>query len=133
MCSCYFCAALYANRWNLTSTVFTQFTLEIIYFFPISGLFLLFAMAGLCSFQAVTGVTCGSRRGFTNCVALNRCDGDLSSHLQKHCLSSENVCKKDLILERAGLLELTEEQIKNLTVCPAPRFYPWKVLTAFEM
>ena len=57
------------------------------FIFPISGLFLLFAMAGLCSFQIVTGVTCGSRRGFTDCVALNRCDGDINSHLQKHRLS----------------------------------------------
>ena len=73
-------------------------------------------MAGLCSFQVVTGVTRGSRRGFTDCVALNRCDGDISSHLQKHCLLRENVCEKDLILARAGLLELTEEQVKNMTV-----------------
>ena len=79
-------------------------------------------MVGLCSFQAVTGVTCGSRREFTDSVALNRCDGDISSHLQKHCLSRENVCKKDLILAIAGLLELTKEQIKNLTVCSAHRF-----------
>ena len=34
----------------------------------------------------------------------------------------ENVCEKDLILARAGLLELTEEQVKNMTVSPAYRF-----------
>ena len=33
-----------------------------------------------------------------------------------------NVCEKDLILARAGLLELTEEQVKNMTLCPAHRF-----------
>ena len=79
-------------------------------------------MAGLCSFQVATGVTSGSRRGFTDCVAQNRCDGDISSHLQKYRLSRENVCEKDLILARAGLLELTEEQVKNMTVCPVHRF-----------
>ena len=78
-------------------------------------------MAGSCSFSAVTGGACGSSRGFTDCVALNSCDDDISSHLQKHHLSRENVCEKDLILARAGLLELTEEQLKNMTVCPAHR------------
>ena len=79
-------------------------------------------MAGLCSFQVATGVTSGSRRGFTDCVAQNRCDGDISWDVQKHRLSRENVCEKDLILARAGLLELTEEQVKNMTVCPVHRF-----------
>ena len=79
-------------------------------------------MARLCSFQVVTGVNCGCKRGFTDCVALNRCDSDINSHLQKHRLSTENVCEKDLILARAGLLELTEKQVKNMTVCPAHRF-----------
>ena len=79
-------------------------------------------MARLFSFQAVTGVTCRSRRRFTDRGALNRCDGDISSHLQKLHLSRENVCEKDLILARAGLLEPTEEQVKSMTVCPAHRF-----------
>ncbi|XP_067038307.1 uncharacterized protein [Acropora muricata] len=79
-------------------------------------------MAGLCSFSAVTSGTCGGSRGFTDCVDLNSCDGDISSHLQNHHLSRENVCEKDLILARAGLLELTDEQVKNMTVCPAHRF-----------
>ena len=79
-------------------------------------------MAGFCSFSAVTSGTCGGSRGFTDCVDLNSCDSDISSHLQNHHLSRENVCEKDLILARAGLPELTEEQVKNMTVCPAHRF-----------
>ena len=78
-------------------------------------------MARLCSFSAVKGVTCGGSRGFTDCVALNSCDSDISSHLQNDHLSRENVREKDLILGRAGLLELTEEQVRNMTVCPAHR------------
>ena len=87
-------------------------------------------MAELCSFQVVTGVTCGSRRGFTDFVALDRCDGDVNSHLQKHPLSRENVREKDLILARAGLLEPTEEQVKNMTVCPAHCFTLGKYVLA---
>jgi len=79
-------------------------------------------MAGLCSLSEVTGDTCGSSRGFTDCVGLNSCDGDISSYLQNHHLSRENVCEKDLILSKAGFVELSEEQVKNMTVCPAHRF-----------
>ena len=35
-----------------------------------------------------------------------------------HRLSRENVCEMGLTLARAGLLELTDDQIKNMTVCP---------------
>ena len=79
-------------------------------------------MAGLCFFSAVTSSKCGSSRAFTDCVDLNSCDGDISSLLQNHHLSRVYVCEKDLILARADLLELTEEQVKNMTVCPAHRF-----------
>jgi len=78
-------------------------------------------MAGLCSFSAVTSGMGESSPGFTECVALNSCDSDISSHLQNRHLSRENVREKDQILARAGLLELTEEQVKNMTVCPAHR------------
>ena len=85
------------------------------------GLFLLFTIAGSSSFSAVTGGTCESSRGSTDCVALNIFDGDISSHLQKHHLSRENVCEEDLILARAGPLELTEQV--NMTVLTAHPFF----------
>ena len=79
-------------------------------------------MEGFCSFSAITGGKCGFSRGNTECIALNSCDGDIGLHLANHHLSRENVRERDLILARAGLLELSEEQIKNMTVCPAHRF-----------
>ena len=78
-------------------------------------------MEGFCSFSAITGGKCGFSRGNTECIALNSCDGDIGLHLANHHLSRENVRERDLILARAGLLELSE-QIKNMTVCPAHRF-----------
>ena len=121
----FFCTALvlnltYANSWQLMPCVLI---LQ-------AGIVLLFAfrvvsfceMAGFCSFSATIGGKCGSSRGYTECIALNDCDGDISSHLANHHLSRENTCERDLILARAGLLELTEEQIKNMMVCPAHRF-----------
>ena len=73
-------------------------------------------------FSVVTGGKCGSTQGYTECAALNNCDGDISSHLAHHHLTRKNTCEKDLILARAGLLELTEEQITNMMVCPAHLF-----------
>ena len=55
-------------------------------------------------------------------MCLNSCNADISSHLMDHHLSRENVCEMDLILARAGLLELTDDQIKNMTVCPVHRY-----------
>ena len=79
-------------------------------------------MAATCSFSAITGGKCGSNRGCVDFVCLNSCNADISSHLMNHHLSRENVCEMDLILARAGLLELTDDQIKNMTVCPVHRY-----------
>ena len=105
-------------------------TVEVVRAYITAGTVLLFAflvvsfceMAGFCSFSATIGGKCGSSRGYTECMALNDCDSDISSHLANHHLSRENTCETDLIPARAGLLELTEEQIKNMMVCPAHRF-----------
>lgn len=97
------------------------FTVRMGYFVSVR-LVLSRGMAGLCSFSAIIGGNCGSSRGCIDSVALNSCDGDISSHLMNHHLSRENVSERDLILARAGLLELTEEQIKNMMVCPAHRY-----------
>ena len=78
-------------------------------------------MAALCSFSGIIGWKCGSGRGCKDFVALKSFEDDVSSHLKTQHLSKENVSEKDLILERAGLLEITEEQIENMTICPAHR------------
>ena len=79
-------------------------------------------MAAFCSFCAIRGGKCGSNRGCADFVCLNSCNADFSSHLMSHHLSRENVCEMDLILARAGLLELTDDQIKNMTDCPVHRY-----------
>ena len=79
-------------------------------------------MAAFCSFCAITGWKCGSNGGRADFVCLNSCNAEISSHLMNHHLSRENVCEMDLILARAGLLELTDDQIKNMTVCPIHRY-----------
>ncbi|KAL9951829.1 hypothetical protein ACROYT_G044564 [Oculina patagonica] len=90
-------------------------------------------MAGFCSFSAILGGKCESSRGHTDCIALNDCDGDISLHLANHHLSRENSCERDLILARAGLLELTEEQIlKEYDGFSSPSFYLRKVLASSE-
>ena len=79
-------------------------------------------VAVFCSFFAITGRKCGRNRGWVDFVCLNSCNADISSHLMNHHLSRENVCEMNLILARAGLLELSNDQIKNMTVCPVHRY-----------
>ena len=60
-------------------------------------------MTESCSFSAVTGGACGSSRGFTDCVALNNCDDDISSHLQQEAISQKEIVfrfRKDVQSEK---------------------------------
>ena len=79
-------------------------------------------MAAFCSFSTITGGKCGNNPGCVDFACLNSCNADISLHLVNHHLSRENVCEMALILARAGLLELSDDQIKNMTVCPDHRY-----------
>ena len=78
-------------------------------------------MAALCSFSSITRSKCESSRGCKESVHLNGCNANISTHLIKHHLLRESVSEKDPIFARAGLLEITEEQMQKMTVCPAHR------------
>ena len=75
----------------------------------------------LCSFSSITRSKCESSRGCKESVHLNGCNANISTHLIKHHLLRESVSEKDPIFARAGLLEITEEQMQKMTVCPAHR------------
>ena len=77
--------------------------------------------AALCSFSSITRSKCESSRGCKESVHLNGCNANISTHLIKHHLLRESVSEKDPIFARAGLLEITEEQMQKMTVCPAHR------------
>ena len=78
-------------------------------------------MAALCSFSSITRSKCESSRGCKESVHLSGCNANISTHLIKHHLLRESVFEKDPIFARAGLLEITEEQMQKMTVCPAHR------------
>ena len=78
-------------------------------------------MTGLYSFSETTSGTCKASRGFTDCVVLNSCDGDINSHFHNRHLSKENVFEKGLILARTG------EEYEDLS---RSSFYPGKVLAS---
>ena len=69
-------------------------------------------------------------RGFTDFVALNSCNDDVSSYLIDHHLSRGSASERELI---SGLLVITEEQMENMTAFPALiTLYSGKVLPSFE-
>ena len=45
----------------------------------------------------------------------------MSNHLRSCHLSRENVTEIDLILDRAGLFDLSASKVKQMTVCPKHR------------
>ena len=69
-------------------------------------------------------------RGFTDFVALNSCNDDVSSHLIDNHLSRGSASERELI---SGLLVITEEQMENMTAFPALiTLYSGKALPSFE-
>ena len=75
-------------------------------------------------FSSISGGKCESSREGTDLVLFfDWCNSDIHEHLIKHYLLRESLSGKELILARAGLLEITEEQIEKMTVCPAHRHW----------
>ena len=71
---------------------------------------------------SISGGKCESSRGDTDLIPFfDWCNSDIHAHLIKHHLLRESLSEKELTLARAGLLEITEEQIEKMTVFPAHR------------
>ena len=135
MCSCYFCAALCAKINLCKLRKFDVYSVYSVYARDkelVIAHWVVFAMARSCSFSAVTGGACGSSRGFTDCVALNSCDDDISSHLQKHHLSRENVCEKDLHCNpgKSRSSRAYRRTVEKYDGLSSSSFHPWKVLAS---
>lgn len=74
-----------------------------------------------CSLFGLGKISCGADRGASNAVNLNECQHDIKVHLSRCHLSKSNVKEYELILLRAGLFQVTEEQIKSMNICPNHR------------
>ena len=64
---------------------------------------------------------CGSDRGTSAYVSLSGCNDDVSGHLAGCHLSRECLTEYQLILARAGLFNLAEEQLQCMKICPKHR------------
>ena len=64
---------------------------------------------------------CGSCRGDDQCYVLKDCKRDIQSHLTTYYLSNDKLEEYELILARAGLFDLKDEQVENMYVCARHR------------
>ena len=64
---------------------------------------------------------CGSDRGTSVCVSLCNCNDDVSGHLAGNHLSRECLAEHHLILARAGLFHLNDDQLQCMKICPKHR------------
>ena len=81
-----------------------------------------------CSFKKTIGSKCGSYYSDSTVLPLNCCNVDITSHLVVLGISGKRgqsgagqVSERDLILNRAGLFDKSEEFISALTICPKQR------------
>ena len=81
-----------------------------------------------CSFKKTIGSECGTYYSNSTQLPLNSCNVDITSHLVVLGISGKRgrsgagqVSKRDLILNRGGLFDKSEEFISALTICPKHR------------
>ena len=79
-------------------------------------------MAQRCSLFGIQAIPCGESRGERSIVDLVECNDDITAQLATCHLSRSGLKESELILARAGLFHLTEEQIRNIKVCPSHRY-----------
>lgn len=64
---------------------------------------------------------CGNYRGDDQCYPLKCCNRDIQSHLTTFHLSNEELEEYELILARAGLFDMKDEQVESMYVCAKHR------------
>jgi hypothetical protein len=74
-----------------------------------------------CSLSHLGNILCGQSRGVSAIVSLLDCKEDIQHHLASCHLSKSNLNEYELILARAGLFRLHNEQIKSMVVCARHR------------
>ena len=81
-----------------------------------------------CSFKKTIGSECGSYYSDSTLPPLNSCNVDITSHLvvlgisgKRGRIGAGQVSERDLILNRAGLFDKSEEFISALTISPKHR------------
>ena len=80
-------------------------------------------MAGdnTCSFAIIKKGNFGQNRGEENVIFRRECSHDISNNLRECHLSGENLTEVNLILARAGLLDLNTSKLKGMTIYPTHR------------
>jgi hypothetical protein len=67
------------------------------------------------------GAGCGEFMGQNNLERLSNCNQDVSAHLRRYHLSKESLSECDLILLRAGFLNVATSQLEAMLVCSRHR------------
>ena len=71
--------------------------------------------------ESKDGSGCSDFRGVNTLTPLIECRNNISAHLKRFCLPSEDVLEYQLILTCAGHLCFREEKFGEMYVCPKHR------------
>ena len=75
----------------------------------------------VCFMESKDGSGCGDLRGVNILTPLIKCRDDISAHLKRFHLSSEDVLEYQLIFACAGHFCSREEKVGEMFVCPKQR------------
>ena len=76
------------------------------------------AVSSSCFFREIVETECGPSRCVEGNVLVSECMDDITLHLAScHLSKCSKVNKNELILVRAGIRGLSEEQVSKMTIC----------------
>lgn len=75
-----------------------------------------------CSFFGFGRISCGEARGVNEVWNLVDCVDNISGHLISCNLSKSELSESQLILARAGLFDVTQDQQQPMLICASHRF-----------
>ena len=79
-------------------------------------------MDNLCSFNGISLIVCGECRGESVITRLEQCNENIQSHLSSCHLTRSHFKEYELILARAGLFYIPDEEIRSMMICPNHRY-----------
>jgi hypothetical protein len=74
-----------------------------------------------CSFIGVGGICCGENRRVKEIVTLGDCQENIRNHLSSCHLLKAIMEECEVIAARVGIFHPTEEQLRNIAICPSHR------------
>ena len=74
-----------------------------------------------CNFREIKKITCGSSRGLSQMIKVDKYQDIITTQLEIFHLSKSGLSEAELILPRASHFDVTKDQVEQMVICPQHR------------